>query len=1106
MSYTDNEGEKETVTADLNKKVINVNDEPSGLLSIKGEMEQMETLKAETGGLSDPDGINAQTFRYQWYAGDELIEGATDPTYRLTQQEVGKKISLTVFYTDNEGEEETVTADLYKKVINVNDKPEFIIGTMTIPEATENVLFEYEVKVKDKDPDSTIEYELIEPILRDMKISKQGMITWTPGDSVTNGNKTFQVRIDDGSGADNATSTHTFTVTVKAINDDPIMVTTNGNEPYYAKEDEPFKEKLIFEDLDSDKLYLELDSNKTPSWLTFSNTQKSITLSKDVVRGNFHTTIKGTPNDVEINPKKSYLPYTITLKVNDSEDGKYHKQLTINIYPKSAVSFKSTPIKEAIYDKEYSYTIEMIDNANADTRIELIAEEKPIWLKLTEVKKSYTKWTLKGKPTGALDNDSVSVTLKTDDNKKQKFNIKFYSSEQNLNNQEPFVVKMGESFNKNIPAMLEKQGILANSIIKIKELIGPSWLKIEEDTLLGTPSHNDLKDINNFVLTGKIGQDTIRFNFSVNLVESFYSTNEAENYFQFSQTVLPKNTISVCWNNDYLTYSSVDIDNLKENVKKTIIDSWQKNSNVKISDWKNCENNSSNSVQLRFVDATDIQYTSSEYSGYDSLENAVFIALKKDNTLYPNTILRAFGHVLGFPKENERRDTFKAGLSEAYALNGMPYKRIFEPKVCEKIKFPLPVLNPEEYFFEKEYRTNNNLKVINYKQWQKEHYDSESIMNYCLESENYKNKNKNKNNDLLTEKDKKRLQQFYGAPYRENGLKAHLYELNNDGTNPKYFTGLIKLSGIYEFYQDGIRKFELTSDKSEKIDDFIDYQFFSIYIEDSKDHMLFQKKSLDVLKQVDYLTYCRSRDSGILNNNLEDKTIFKLGCNLILDHMRKDDQMPDYKYDNRNVNNQYFYYDSMFNFEQLQMISCDVKVKDSEVQTNDRQYTFFSSAELLSDPSNEHCFDFAAIYDAANYSEIMFLKQEQALLPSVYGYYFLFAKGRSFSGMVNGKDSVIFKNGRDPAITITAETKMKPLSHLEGEGTQESRKIYKNKKIFSGCDYDGCFFDGIDKSVKFWNTSNNIEVYIEFNKEKLVHKNIHFPVDLYQLFLPLQQP
>ena len=234
-----------------------------------------------------------------------------------------------------------------------------------------------------------------------------------------------------------------------------------------------------------------------------------------------------------------------------------------------------------------------------------------------------------------------------------------------------------------------------------------------------------------------------------------------------------------------------------------------------------------------------------------------------------------------------------------------------------------------------------------------------------------------------------------------------------------------------------------------------------------------------------------------LNNNIEDKTIFKLGCNVILDYMRETETMTDYKYDNRNVNNQYFYYDSMFNFEQLQMISCNVKVTDSEVQTNDSQYTFFSSAEFLSIHSNEHCFDFASNYTNVNYSEISFFHQMQHFPASVEGYYFLFAKGRSFSGMVNGKDSVIFKNGRDPAITIAAEMKMETLSGLEGEGTQESPKIYKsNEKRFSGCEYDGCYFDGIFKNIRFRNTENKeMVVYIEFEGEELRHKNIHFPAD-----------
>ncbi|ANT65083.1 cadherin domain-containing protein [Prosthecochloris sp. CIB 2401] len=97
---------------DVTLSISNVNDAPTGSVTIDGSVIEGEVLTANTSTLADEDGLG--TLSYQWYADDTAITGATSATYTLTQAEVGKGITVEVSYTDDEGTAESVTSS--KKV------------------------------------------------------------------------------------------------------------------------------------------------------------------------------------------------------------------------------------------------------------------------------------------------------------------------------------------------------------------------------------------------------------------------------------------------------------------------------------------------------------------------------------------------------------------------------------------------------------------------------------------------------------------------------------------------------------------------------------------------------------------------------------------------------------------------------------------------------------------------------------------------------------------------------------------------------------------------------------------------------------------------------
>jgi Tol biopolymer transport system component len=106
-----------TMTVD----VTAANDAPAGLPVVTGTITEDEVLTADTGGISDADGLGA--FTYQWLRNGVAISGATASTYTLGDADVGTQISVRVDYVDGDGFSESLTSAQTVAVANVNDPP-----------------------------------------------------------------------------------------------------------------------------------------------------------------------------------------------------------------------------------------------------------------------------------------------------------------------------------------------------------------------------------------------------------------------------------------------------------------------------------------------------------------------------------------------------------------------------------------------------------------------------------------------------------------------------------------------------------------------------------------------------------------------------------------------------------------------------------------------------------------------------------------------------------------------------------------------------------------------------------------------------------------------
>ena len=125
-SYQDVLGANESVASSATSSVANVNDSPTGSVTISGNATQGQALTASN-NLADLDGLG--TIAYQWQADGTNIGGATSSTFTLTQAQVGKAITVIASYQDVLGANESVASSATSSVANVNDLP---TGSVTI--------------------------------------------------------------------------------------------------------------------------------------------------------------------------------------------------------------------------------------------------------------------------------------------------------------------------------------------------------------------------------------------------------------------------------------------------------------------------------------------------------------------------------------------------------------------------------------------------------------------------------------------------------------------------------------------------------------------------------------------------------------------------------------------------------------------------------------------------------------------------------------------------------------------------------------------------------------------------------------------------------------
>ena len=103
-------GEGRKLSGGLQLAVAGPNTPATGAPTISGTAQVGETLTANTSSISDADGMTNAAFTYQWLADDAEINGAIASSYTLADDDEGKAITVRVRFTDDRGNEETLTS------------------------------------------------------------------------------------------------------------------------------------------------------------------------------------------------------------------------------------------------------------------------------------------------------------------------------------------------------------------------------------------------------------------------------------------------------------------------------------------------------------------------------------------------------------------------------------------------------------------------------------------------------------------------------------------------------------------------------------------------------------------------------------------------------------------------------------------------------------------------------------------------------------------------------------------------------------------------------------------------------------------------------------
>ena len=183
------------------EQVSNTNTLATGLPTISGTAQVGETLTVDTSNIEDADGLENVTFSYQWLADDTAIDGATGSAYTLADSDKGKSIRVRVTFTDDGGNEETLTSAPTEPVFG--DGPPGAPRNLTVTAGDQEITLSWEPPDDNGNPPATryrIEWRMDGKDYKKGHWGTSGSTTYTKTDLANGVKYVFRVKAENGSG------------------------------------------------------------------------------------------------------------------------------------------------------------------------------------------------------------------------------------------------------------------------------------------------------------------------------------------------------------------------------------------------------------------------------------------------------------------------------------------------------------------------------------------------------------------------------------------------------------------------------------------------------------------------------------------------------------------------------------------------------------------------------------------------------------------------------------------------------------------------------------------------------------------------------------------
>lgn len=153
--------------------ILPSNHAPTGSVLLRGQAVQGLSLSVSH-SLADADGLG--TIQYVWLADGQAIARAEGPSYTLTQNEVGKVITVLAQYVDAAGTPESVSSNASGPVANVNDLPQGTVLLSGLPQTGQ--VLSVTQDLSDADGMGTVNYQWL---ANGVAVSGATGSQWTPG-------------------------------------------------------------------------------------------------------------------------------------------------------------------------------------------------------------------------------------------------------------------------------------------------------------------------------------------------------------------------------------------------------------------------------------------------------------------------------------------------------------------------------------------------------------------------------------------------------------------------------------------------------------------------------------------------------------------------------------------------------------------------------------------------------------------------------------------------------------------------------------------------------------------------------------------------------------